>query len=529
MSFPTFRFPTALPLEASLQLLSLSFDLAFAGSESEGTADESMNRRQLHHRHRGTICVVAALLFLALWIMYVLHQLSFPGHWRTQVSHLRSTPRTSTELPTSEGYTISPPSTAQIRGRSAAPPPRDSIALQSSHADDRTGEWRMAGREADVRLVIFATLKPCTTDDIRLAQLDAVTTWLTQPFLRGGSRVALLGSGGSGSCAAWVASALPTAALRQRVTLVLTVEEGTHGTVLLGPAIRQVEGLFPDASVFGFINGDILLHPRAGYAIVTASIQMQHFFMIGHRTTISVPLSSRKSLGKQQDGVIDFASASWPSHDIFASKKSGDMQDRTDAEDMFFWTSGFLQKAGIEVPRFHIGRPAYDNWLVHRAIHSWMPVIDATEVLCAFHQHHGYGHLVPADVGLSAIAKQEKEGKKTYWGGEEQQENYALGIANGGWQHGLIEFAPLALMPTEACEAHSQSILEDPLVHQKEEDKEIGPELNLQWVAAAKTCHVDLKKTWKPFPENSIGAERLDFSLRYASFCRTEKLCFLKG
>jgi hypothetical protein len=74
-------------------------------------------------------------------------------------------------------------------------------------------------------------------------------------------------------------------------------------------------------------------------------------------------------------------------------------------------------------------------------VHSLQPVIDATPLIGAFHQSHDYAHLA---AGGGGGAKK----PASYWGGREQQANYDMALARGGWRHGLIEFSPWSFVAT---------------------------------------------------------------------------------
>jgi hypothetical protein len=64
------------------------------------------------------------------------------------------------------------------------------------------------------------------------------------------------------------------------------------------------------------------------------------------------------------------------------------------------------------MPRFAVGRPGWDNWLIWRARQLSVPVVDATAVVTALHQEHGYAH-VPGGPGST-------------WEGPEADANLAL-------------------------------------------------------------------------------------------------------
>jgi hypothetical protein len=79
------------------------------------------------------------------------------------------------------------------------------------------------------------------------------------------------------------------------------------------------------------------------------------------------------------------------------------------------------------IPTFALGRTTWDNWFVYRARSTKVPVIDATGVITAIHQDHGYAHV--------------KEGKTGAFKGPEARRNQelignmdcSLGIKNADW------------------------------------------------------------------------------------------------
>src|SRR5205807_4228589 len=45
------------------------------------------------------------------------------------------------------------------------------------------------------------------------------------------------------------------------------------------------------------------------------------------------------------------------------------------------------------LPRFAVGRPRWDNWMIFRARELGIPVVDATRCVQAVHQIHDYSHI----------------------------------------------------------------------------------------------------------------------------------------
>jgi hypothetical protein len=74
------------------------------------------------------------------------------------------------------------------------------------------------------------------------------------------------------------------------------------------------------------------------------------------------------------------------------------------------------------LPEFAVGRPGWDNWMVYNARRRGIPVVDATNVVLAVHQTHGYAHVPKA------------RAPHTYMGPE--------GDANLGLAGDAVEFNP---------------------------------------------------------------------------------------
>jgi hypothetical protein len=75
----------------------------------------------------------------------------------------------------------------------------------------------------------------------------------------------------------------------------------------------------------------------------------------------------------------------------------------------------FPRSTDFGLPPFAVGRPAWDNWMMGRALELGMPLIDITETVTAVHQNHDYGHV--------------KQRSGADWEGPEADRNREL----GGW------------------------------------------------------------------------------------------------
>jgi serine/threonine protein kinase/tetratricopeptide (TPR) repeat protein len=53
----------------------------------------------------------------------------------------------------------------------------------------------------------------------------------------------------------------------------------------------------------------------------------------------------------------------------------------------------FPRDAFLEMPAFAIGRPGWDNWMVHEAKGEGRPVVDLSPIVAVVHQNHDFNHL----------------------------------------------------------------------------------------------------------------------------------------
>eukprot|EP01012_Entosiphon_sulcatum_P055639 TRINITY_DN7791_c0_g1_i1.p1 TRINITY_DN7791_c0_g1~~TRINITY_DN7791_c0_g1_i1.p1 ORF type:complete len:392 (+),score=52.97 TRINITY_DN7791_c0_g1_i1:22-1176(+) len=252
------------------------------------------------------------------------------------------------------------------------------------------------------RIVLFTTLKPAVAQTWNI-QVNALSSWRIQSI---NPVIVIFGDEpGSDTVAKQVGARYEPQVKKS----------DKYNTVLLGPMFRRVAELFPEDTLFGFMNGDLVIpQPDLLEKLVSrAQQQFTEYFLTGARYTL--PLS----------GAISFdANGAWASGLLQKARLAGAKHDRIDAEDYFIFTRNFFGKA--ELPAFHVGRPGYDNWLVNRAIGTGKPVVDCTQFFTVIHQQHSYGHIQSGN----------------YHNSPERDENYAIALANGGWQKGSVDFAP---------------------------------------------------------------------------------------
>jgi len=132
-----------------------------------------------------------------------------------------------------------------------------------------------------------------------------------------------------------------------------------------------------------YANCDIVLLPGVLDAVRGVTREVERFLMLGRRRDLDVT------------EPIAFEDAGWASR----------LQERTLREglerpgqwiDYFVFPRGFYDA----IPPFVIGRAAWDNWLVWRALSMRAPVIDATTSVFAIHQNHDYAYHPQGSVGV---------------------------------------------------------------------------------------------------------------------------------
>ena len=121
-----------------------------------------------------------------------------------------------------------------------------------------------------------------------------------------------------------------------------------------------------------YVNCDIILTDDFTKAI--KQIKLSKFFLTGRRWNLNVK------------SELEFKNG-WQEKLKSRVLKEGRL-DRYGANDYFVFTP----KIDFEMPDFALGRTAWDNWLVYKAKHLKIPVIDATDVILAIHQKHDYSH-----------------------------------------------------------------------------------------------------------------------------------------
>ncbi len=157
-----------------------------------------------------------------------------------------------------------------------------------------------------------------------------------------------------------------------------------------------------------YCNCDIVLLKDFCAALQRVRHARRRFLMVGRRwdTDITEPL--------------DFDDAGW-------EKRAGTLARERGAQQPAWSIDYFAFPRGLyaQMPPLVIGRIWWDHWLVWKAREERTDVVDASEVVTAIHQNHGYAY--------------HPQGARGVWTDEQAAENYRL--AGGRWHLHTIDDA----------------------------------------------------------------------------------------
>lgn len=145
------------------------------------------------------------------------------------------------------------------------------------------------------------------------------------------------------------------------------------GTPLLSDAFQQAAGL-TRSPLLCYVNCDIMLFDdfvRSLHAIETTT-----FLAVGRRWNLHVL--------EDIDLADDHVRANLQNH----ARRLNDPEPLW-GSDFFVWP----RTTEWEMPPFAVGRPPWDNWLIHAARKRRIPVIDISPSVTVIHQNHDYGHI----------------------------------------------------------------------------------------------------------------------------------------
>jgi hypothetical protein len=158
-----------------------------------------------------------------------------------------------------------------------------------------------------------------------------------------------------------------------------SVERNEHGTPLVSSVFERAQG----ASTYErlcYVNADIIL--VGDMSAVVRRVRRTPCLVVGRRTDFDLA------------HPIDFDGRAWETTLLKEVARRGVVHSHR-GMDYFLFPRGFWP----HMPPFAVGRLMWDNWLVFDARRRGQRVVDATRVLTAIHQNHGYALDIVAPSG----------------------------------------------------------------------------------------------------------------------------------
>lgn len=157
---------------------------------------------------------------------------------------------------------------------------------------------------------------------------------------------------------------------------VADIETNRRGTPNLSNAFSKASQL-ATTPLLAYVNADIILLPNFVTAIEHLHNQVPgNVLMIGRRTELDL------------EEAMSFDDESH----YAALSQQVDQRGRLGpvvCKDYFVFRKGQY----TDLPSFSVGRGNWDNWMVSSTNRAGVPVVDATRVVTAIHQDHGYDHV----------------------------------------------------------------------------------------------------------------------------------------
>jgi hypothetical protein len=197
-------------------------------------------------------------------------------------------------------------------------------------------------------MIIFTTLMPLVGDRKHI-QINAVKSWT---LLKPRPRVVVFGLKEKG-----VKELGSTLDLE-----LMSVKRSPSGAPLVRDMFERGFALGPGT----YINGDIILTQSFVRGFQACSKRFVDFLMIGRRHDVTLNSTIPFSDGWQRRLKDKSHPHSVGGIDYFAANRN-------------IWG---------KIPDLAVGRYAWDNWLVHRAIENGVAVVNANDAILVFHQNH---------------------------------------------------------------------------------------------------------------------------------------------
>jgi hypothetical protein len=208
---------------------------------------------------------------------------------------------------------------------------------------------------------LFAIPKPFL-GHIAIIQRNAIQSWIR---LHPDCEVILLGD----------EDGTQEAATEFRIKHIRELKRNEYGTPLISSAFASAQEI-ASHQLMCYVNADIILVSDFPRAIQQLNKPNNQFLMVGQRWNINI------------NETLDFGRPDWETVLRALVAKSGELFTPLGIDYFAFRHGQYL-----DMPPFAVGRPMWDNWMIYKARLLHIPVIDATKVVTAIHQNHGYQHV----------------------------------------------------------------------------------------------------------------------------------------
>jgi hypothetical protein len=145
-----------------------------------------------------------------------------------------------------------------------------------------------------------------------------------------------------------------------------------YGTPLLSDLFEKVHALSSNNTLC-YVNADIMLFGSFMEAVQLAASKFDRYLMVGRRTNLDLDEPSIYASAEQESRLLSLV--------IERGRLAA-----PNAIDYFVYPRELFPT----FPPFAIGRPWWDNWFLWKARQSHAALVDASEMVRAVHQNHGY-------------------------------------------------------------------------------------------------------------------------------------------
>lgn len=174
------------------------------------------------------------------------------------------------------------------------------------------------------------------------------------------------------------------------------LRRNAFGTPLLSDAFARAHQL-SDTPLMMYVNSDVIFSESllAAAERVLQDSRLQPSVTFGQR--LDVPVNR----------LLDFSTRE-PWRWLEGEVASRGQRSPIVCKEYFLFTRGLYES----IPDFAVGRGNWDNWMIHHAREQGTPVVNATEVILAIHQKHGYRHLKTSRLGCYVTCPEAKQNQR---------------------------------------------------------------------------------------------------------------------